>query len=201
MILPLLATALLVLVTAYSAVVSFRQPRDGSAPTWIFPNDTKRSAQIAVGICSLALLLGLAVWLAIDARHSIRHSSRFLIPEGYVGWVRVEFQVNGAPPLPVEGGEYLFKFPPSGLLRTSSSEEYGWAKDHYFYYSEKGTRILPDTSVGGGGLIWGKINGEASGPQGKRKYEEFFVGTERQFKEQTRGEQNVGSTARATPAK
>ena len=201
MILPLLATALLVLVTAYSAVVSFRHRRDDIAPTWIFPNGTKRSAQIAVGVCTLALFLGLTVWLTIDARNSIRHSSRFLIPEGYVGWVRVEFQVNGAPPLPVEGGEYLFKFPPSGLLRTSSLEEYGWAKDHYFYYSEKGARILPNTPLGGGGLIWGKINGEESGSQGKRKYEEFFVGTEQQFKEQPRGEQNVGSSAPATPAK
>ncbi|MGA9132084.1 MAG: DUF6843 domain-containing protein [Terriglobales bacterium] len=186
MMLPYLATALLVLVTAYSAVVSFRRPRDGSAPTWIFPNRTRRSAQITVGICTLAVLLGGAVWLTISARHSIRHSSRFLIPEGYVGWVRVEFQVNGASPMPVEGGEYLFTFPPSGVLRTSSSEEYGWAKDHYFYYSEKGTRMLPATSAGGGGLIWGKINGEETGSQGKRKYEEFFVGTEQQFREQPR---------------
>jgi len=198
MILPYLATALLALVTAYSAFVSFRLPRDGSTSTWIFPNGTRRSAQIAVGICTLALILGLVAWLTIDARHSIRHSSRFLIPEGYVGWVRVEFQVNGAPPLPVEGGEHLFTFSPSGLLRTSSSEEYGWAKDHYFYYSEKGTRILPDTGPGGGGLIWGRINGEETGSQGKRKYEEFFVGTEQQFGEQTRGEQNAGP---GTPAK
>jgi len=201
MILPYLATALLALVTAYSAFVSFRQQRDGSTATWIFPNGTRRSAQIAVGICSLALFLGVAGWLTIDARHSIRHSSRFLIPEGYVGWVRVEFQIKDAPLLPVEGGECLFKFPPSGLLRTSSSEEYGWAKDHYFYYSEKGARILPDTPPGGGGLIWGKINAEESGPLGKKKYEEFFVGTEQQFGEQTRGEQNAGSSAPATPAK
>ncbi len=186
MILPYLATVLLVLVTLYSAFVSFRQQRDGSTATWIFPDGTKRSAQIAVGIFTLAVFLGLAVWLTISARHSIRHSSRFLIPEGYVGWVRVEFQVNGAPPLLVEGGEYLFKFPPSGLLRTSSSEEYGWAKDHYLYYSEKGARLLPDTGPGGGGLIWGKINGEETGSQGKRKYEEFFVGTEQQFREQPR---------------
>ena len=186
MILPYVATGLLVLVTLYSAVASFRRRRDDSAATWIFPNGSKRFTQIAVGVFTLPLLLSLAAWLAIGARHSIRHSSRFLIPEGYVGWVRVEFQVNGAPPLPVEGGEYLIKLPPSGLLSTSSSEEYGWAKDHYLYYSEKGTRILPDTAPGGGGLIWGKINGEQTGSQGNRKYEEFFVGTEQQFREQPR---------------
>jgi len=201
MILPYLATALLVLVTAYSAVASFRQPRESSAPSWIFPSGTRRSVQMGAGICTFALLLGVALWLTIDARHSIRRSSRFLIPEGYVGWVRIEFQVNGAPALPVEGGEYLFKVSPSGLLRTSSPEEFGWAKDHFFYYSEKGTRILQETGPGGGGLIWGKINGEESGSQGKRKYEEFFVGTEQQFRQQAMGDQTVGSGAPQTPAK
>jgi hypothetical protein len=201
MMLPYLATALLALVTAYSAFVSFRQQRDGSTAAWIFPNGTRRSAQIAVGICTLALFVGVAGWLTIDARHSIRHASRFLIPEGYVGWVRVEFLIKDAPALPIEGGECVFKFPASGLLRTGSSEEYGWAKDHYFYYSEKGTRMLLDTAPGGGGLIWGKINGEESGSQGKRKYEEFFVGTEQQFGEQTRGEHNFGPSALGTPAK
>ncbi|MGA7850019.1 MAG: hypothetical protein WCA13_13010 [Terriglobales bacterium] len=199
MMLPYLATALLVLVTAYSAIATFRQTLDGNASTRIFPNAAKRSTQIAVGIGTLAILLGVAAWVTIDARHSIRHSSRFLIPKGYVGWVRVEFQVNDAAPLPVEGGEYLFKFPPSGLLVTSSSEEYGWAKDHYFYYSEKGTRVLPD--AGPGNLIWGKINGEASGSQGKRKYEEFFVGTEQQFREQISEKQKVGSSAPAASVK
>jgi hypothetical protein len=201
MILPYLATGLLILVTAYSAFVSFRQPRNASAATWIFPGGTKRSARIAVGVCTLALFLGVAGWLTIGARHSSRHQSRFLIPEGYVGWVRVEFQINDAPPLSIEGQESLFRFPPSGLLKTSSSEEYGWAKDHYFYYSETGTRILSDTGPASQRLIWGKINGEESGSQGKRKYEEFFVGTEQQFRDQTRREQNVGPIAPENPGK
>ncbi len=201
MILPYLATTLLILVTAYSAVASFRQPRESSAPTWIFPNGTKRSVQRGAGICTLALFLGVATWLAIDARHSIRRSSRFFIPEGYVGWVRVEFQVNGTPVVPVEEGEYRFKVPPSGLLRTSSPEEFGWAKDHFFYYSEKATRMLPETGPGGGGLVWGKINGEESGSQGKKKYEEFFIGTEQQFGEQTTGNQTGASSVPQTPAK
>jgi len=199
--LPYLATALLVLVTAYSAVASFRHPQESSAPSWFFPNGTKRSVQMGAGICTFALLLGVAVWLTIDARHSIRRASRFLIPEGYVGWVRVEFQVSGAPVLPVEGGEYLFEVSRSGLLRTSSAEEFGWAKDHFFYYSEKGTRTLQETGPGAGGLIWGKINGEESGSQGKRKYVEFFVGTEQQFRQQVTEHQTVGSGAPRPPAK
>jgi hypothetical protein len=196
-----LATALLLLVTAYSALVSFQKPRDGSSAAWVFPSAAKRSSRIAVGIGTLALVAGVAVWLTIDARHSIRHSSGFFIPDGYVGWVQVEFQVPDASVLPVIDGESVYKFPRSGLLTTSSSEEYGWAKDHYFYYSEEGTRMLPETGRGGGGLIWGKINGEGAGALGKRKYEEFFVGTEEQFREQASEQQNAGSGARETPAK
>jgi hypothetical protein len=46
-------------------------------------------------------------------------------------------------------------------------------------------RPIPDS--GAGRLIWGKINGEASSSSGKRKYEEFFVGTQQQFKDQVEG--------------
>src|SRR6266550_392674 len=35
---------------------------------------------------------------------------RFLIPEGYVGWVRVDFDVATAPPLPLEEGYRILKF-------------------------------------------------------------------------------------------
>lgn len=183
MILPYLAITLLLLVTVYSALVSFR-PAASSAPSnWLFPARAQRPARIGVAILTVAAVVALLIWLTIGERHIGRHPSRFLIPEGYVGWARVEFEVTTAPPLPIEGGEYVVKFPPSGLLRTSSSEEYGRAKDHYFYYSNNGTRPLPDGSDKNG-MIWGNINGEGSGVQGKKKYEEFFVGTEQQFKQQ-----------------
>lgn len=42
---------------------------------------------------------------------------RFLIPEGYVGWIRVDFDVSGAPRLPIEDGFYIFEFPESGRLQ------------------------------------------------------------------------------------
>jgi hypothetical protein len=43
-----------------------------------------------------------------------------------VGWVRVEFESSGAPPVPVDDGEYVLRIPRSGLLKTSSAEQYGW---------------------------------------------------------------------------
>lgn len=136
--------------------------------------------RLLVGVLTLALSIGLALWLGMSARNSAYRSSRFLIPEGYTGWVRIEFEVQGAPPVPIEGSQYVLTIPSDGVLRTSSAEQYGWAKDHYYYYSAQGMRALPDS--GPAELIWGKINGEESGVSGKRKYEEFFVGNAQQFK-------------------
>jgi hypothetical protein len=96
--------------------------------------------------------------------------------------VQVEFGVPGAKILPIESGQAVVKFPASGVLATSSPAQYGWAKDSYFYYSDAGLRQLP--SSGAGRMIWGKINAEEAGASGQRNYEEFFVGTERQFKDE-----------------
>jgi hypothetical protein len=200
MILPYFATALLVLVTGYSAFVSFRQNPVGSPRGWAFPSGTKRSMRIAVGICTIALAAAFVAWSTVGPKNSAHRSSRFLIPQGYVGWARVEFQVSGAPPAPVEDGAYVLKLPSSGLFKTSSPERFGWARDRYYYYSETSTQILPDTSQGSRSAIWGKINGEASGPLGHRTYEEFFVGTEQQFREQVNGNLNGASKASETPA-
>lgn len=146
---------------------------------WIFPDATTRSRRIFVGALTVALLTGFVWWQRVIAQNSTHRSSRFLIPEGYTGWVRIEFEVQSAPTLPMEGGQYVLKIPSGGVLRTSSAEQYGWAKDHYYYYSAQGVRPLPDS--GPAKLIWGKINGEESGASGKRKYEEFFVGNSQQF--------------------
>jgi len=178
MLLPYLAVAFLLLATLYSAIVSFGDEK-GRAASRIFPQPPSRFSRILVGSLSLALLAGTALWMASSSHNSTRRPSRFLIPEGYTGWVRVEFEVPGAAPLPNEAGQYVIKIPPNGSLQTSSPEQYGWAKDGYDYYSAQGTRSFSDS--GPDARIWGKLNAEASGASGKRKYEEFFVGTRQQF--------------------
>ena len=196
--LPYVAVALLILSTAYSAMVSFSQPsfrqpsfsqKKRGGLSWIFPESASRAVRFSVGALTLALLAGLALLLGMGTVNSTHRSSRFLIPEGYTGWIRIEFEVQGAPPLPMEGGQYVLRIPSEGVLRTSSAEQYGWAKNSYYYYSAQGVRSLPDS--GSAVLIWGKINGEESGASGKRKYEEFFVGTEQQFRGQVK-ENNKG---------
>jgi len=131
MILPYIATVLLALATAYSAIVSFRQKPEGAKPSWIFPDGTGRTARIFIGLATAVLLLGVVARFSLSVQTSAPRSVRFLIPEAYNGWVRVEFEVVGAPALPVEGGQLVLRIPPSGLLETSSAEQYGWVKENY----------------------------------------------------------------------
>jgi hypothetical protein len=183
MIVAYVSLALLAIATVYSGIVSFRKT-EGATSSWIFPMAVGWPLRIVVGAFSLTLLMFLALWLGWTGQHSGLRSSRFLIPEAYTGWIRVEFEVQGAPPLSMEGDESVLRIPAGGILRTSSPEQYGWARDHYYYYSAEGMHPIPDS--GEAPLIWGKINGEASGAAGKRKYEEFFVGTAQQFKNQAK---------------
>jgi len=160
------------------------ETRSGCAKLWLFPDRTARPVRITMSLATLALVIGLVAWFTVSSRNTSSRSLRFLIPEGYSGWVRVEFEVPGAPPLLSEAGQTMLKIPATGVLRTSSAEQYGWARDYYYFYSSTGSRPLPDS--GAGRLIWGKINGEALGPSGKRQYEEFFVGTSQQYQDQSK---------------
>jgi hypothetical protein len=85
---------------------------------------------------------------------------RFLIPEGYVGWVRVDFDVPTAPPLTIEKGYYIFKFPKSGRLQTSSSDSVESRRNQFFYYSETDKYLIK----AGGPLNTRLVQEEFSGP-------------------------------------
>lgn len=130
---------------------------------------------------SLLLIGGIAIIVACQEKQ--RRPSRYLIPEGYVGWVRINFNVKGTPPIPIEEGHYLFKFPPSGLIETSSDLEYGWAKDEYYYYCGDTRRKLESTGWGDGGMIWAGYNGSSGNhPIETDIHAGFFVGTEEEEK-------------------
>lgn len=130
---------------------------------------------------TLRFLLILCIASTSVACQKQRRPSRYLIPEGYVGWVRIDFNINGAPPLPIEDGYFLFKFPASGRIQTSSDMEYGWANDEHHYYSGDTRTPLNESGWGGGGMIWAGFNG---GKQGEKEvYQFFFVGTEKELKE------------------
>jgi hypothetical protein len=112
-----------------------------------------------------------------------RQPNKYLIPQDYTGWVRINYKIKDTVSLPFENGFYLVRFPTSGLVSTSSEGEEGWASDEYYYYSDGGVHRLRET--GDSKMIWGEIGyGTRQVPnQQPTKYGEFFVGTEQQFKE------------------
>lgn len=186
MTLPYLAIAFLLLVTLYSAVASFGRPAADPPHTWLFPSGTSQWARKVAGVVTIllvALLIGLATWSHAGQENAASRPARYLIPEGYVGWVRIEFEVPGAPTVPMEDGEYLFKVPPTGVLKTSLTLQKGGPEVRYYYYSEERRQQLSDRSQDRNRLVWGRISGAVSGLSGEKSYEEFFVGTEQQFRQ------------------
>ncbi|HZS47710.1 MAG TPA: hypothetical protein VFC63_21760 [Blastocatellia bacterium] len=112
-----------------------------------------------------------------------RHPCKYLIPDGYVGKVRIYFSLPDAKPLPLDGGMYVVVIPPDGRLRTSTGLETGSAKDEYYYYSNNSSRQIPATGWGAGGMIWGGNVSVDKDPVTNREvdYLGFFVGTEAQY--------------------
>ena len=196
-----ISVAALLLTTIYAAIVSFKPERPEARAWWLFPERSGRWTRIAIaGLTAIAIIV-LGVWVGVSMRHASRPPSRYLIPDGYLGWVRVEYDVSGAPPLPMEDGRFILRFPPEARLQTSSPEHFGWAKDEFFYYRDRTLRPLSQTARGGGGAIWGRINGEAMTLSGKHQYEEFFVGSEQQFQQAVNLKEAAPGPLPAVPAR
>ncbi|MGC2197034.1 MAG: hypothetical protein WA628_20325 [Terriglobales bacterium] len=140
-----------------------------------------RAGTIAVLVVSLPVLAGIFFYgpFALDLFLHRRPPSRFLIPSGYVGWVRVEYRVAGAPPLPREGKYLLVRVGTGGSLHTSSDLPGGWARDQFFYYSGNARQALSSAGWCKGGMIWGEVTVRDEKAVVVQK---FFVGNEDQFR-------------------
>jgi hypothetical protein len=110
-------------------------------------------------------------------------ASRFLVPEGYRGRLRLDCDIGDQPAVPRDSGVSIFKFPDSGTLRTSSSCPAAGPQNVYSYYSRDGsTHVVPNNHWDGNGLIWGEYNGI----RGNDVVEfGFFVGTEEEYTKAT----------------
>ena len=107
-----------------------------------------------------------------------RQPHKYLIPTGYVGWIRVNFNIKDAKPLQLEDGFLIFKIPHTGLLNTSSTSQIGWATDEYYLYDGDTLQKIDDPRK----YIWGAFTGkEAVSGEGPSFYEYFFVGDEKDY--------------------
>ena len=108
--------------------------------------------------------------------------SKFLILDGYVGWLRVAHDVGCASPVPVESGTTIFRFTGTNVLETSSPMPDTAAERRYFYYSTDGSeRDLAADYQNGNGMIWRETLGSRGG---KMRMFMFFVGSQEQSKSQ-----------------
>jgi len=81
-----------------------------------------RAGTLALLFVGLPVLLGALVYgpFILDLLLHRRPPSRFLIPSGYRGWVRIEYRVSNAPQLPRDGEYLLVRLAGDGTLKTSS---------------------------------------------------------------------------------
>lgn len=103
---------------------------------------------------------------------------RFLIPEGYVGWIRIDFDIQGAPEIPTEDGFYVFKISESGRLQTCSSDLVESTRNQFFYYSGTTKYRIKRGGPLDGRLVQEEFSGPGSGhlPPVPNHYRYIFIG-------------------------
>ena len=79
--------------------------------------------------------------------------TRYLLPEGYIGWVRIEYNIDRALPLPIEDAHCVLRIPEIGILATSSELDYSRVADDYYYYSDRDRSPLRSKSRDGASMI------------------------------------------------
>jgi hypothetical protein len=67
---------------------------------------------------------------------------RWVIPDNYVGWLRLDYAIDGAAPLPIERGAYLVQMPRSGRLQTSSPYNSSIDRNEFFVATTHGPQKL-----------------------------------------------------------
>lgn len=127
----------------------------------------------------LLLLLASLCQAGCEGEH--RRPANIYIPDGYVGWLRIEYGVEGAPALERDffgPWEYQW-YPASGLLQTSSELQDGAASVNYFYYSGDDTRPVSHEITKGGVISW--CVRKSDGSMLERNFITFFVGPEEEY--------------------
>ena len=92
-----------------------------------------RVAWLKLALAHYVRGLALLIPLMLTSCNYFYRTERWIIPKGYVGWLRLDYRVPGAPPLPIENGRFLVRMPLSGRLQTSSLTNEAFEKNEYFY--------------------------------------------------------------------
>lgn len=134
-------------------------------------------------VVSSLILVAASVLTAGQRKDERLHPYQYLIPKGYVGWIRVEFNVKDAPPLPVEGNYYVVKIPPTGHFQTSTPDAYGPLGDVYVYQcGDERKQLVVSQAKEAFCRIWGNFEGPATlSDATPYPFRYFFVGPKEQY--------------------
>ncbi len=112
---------------------------------------------------------------ALACQNEVRPALIFEIPEGYKGWVSVQFYRGDCPPLADEGGKMLARVAENGRLCTGTPMTFGNPGDDFYFVDASGKRTDAKAQ------IHQQHTAIEGASPGKQVYERFFVGTAEEF--------------------
>lgn len=143
----------------------------------------------------LAMVGAAFVWGASTATSGVKQS-RYLVPQGYTGWVRIYFDIEGAPAAERQGDAIIYRVPANGRLLTSTPNDESNGSDmRFFYYDGQNETEIDGRTKGNVELVHGFVTAkkgtftsiptsETTGilePGPMTHYDQFFVGTREQY--------------------
>jgi hypothetical protein len=136
-----------------------------------------------IPVLSSLILAVVSILAAGQQKKERLHPYQYLIPNGYVGWIRVDFYVKDAPAaLPIEGDYHVVKIPATGHFQTSTEDAYGLLGDVYYYECGSRPQRLVIAQGKGACRIWGNFQGAATLSDGTPyTFRYFFVGPKEEY--------------------
>ncbi|RJE84628.1 hypothetical protein D3P07_22100 [Paenibacillus sp. 1011MAR3C5] len=125
----------------------------------------------------VCMAAGVIILLSIS-ENKITH--KYILPEGFTGWVEIIYEQPGYPALKKEGKKYIYNVPESGKMLTST-KNFSGPMD--FSYMDRNGKLIEFRTVSP--MIHGvntSSGGSSSGEIFPQKVT-FFVGTEEQWRE------------------
>jgi hypothetical protein len=108
----------------------------------VTPDAPAKHSWLPLLVTGIVLLLCAGIYLRIRAHTEDpgeRMPTRFVFAPGVTGNIRINYEIDGAPPLPIVDGHRLVRVPIGGRVDTSSPMLYGTAPDEYFREQPDGT--------------------------------------------------------------
>jgi hypothetical protein len=145
----------------------------------------KALAAAVVGVFAVVLVALVACHR--EPKHAV--PAVYELPEGFTGWVTVEYAAPEAAALPEDHGARRIRVPAAGKLRTSSPQELGIVDNRFYFVDGAGRRTPiaePEAAHGAAPdeaskrhdhpVVLGFATGDAADATGHRVFERFYIG-------------------------